>query len=142
MKGSVSKETLARENRQFQDTGGVSAVNRSHHFIPAFQDSASGKAYQSCFADGTPAPIHILEGLPDYLVCERSDEGDVKSAVDTVTAGFLYAGQFYTREQAAAALAEPAREPSPMPLAQPEINPNQQNWCFPTDDWQLQGADG
>jgi len=83
----------------------VSAANRSYRFIPAFYDAATGQAYRSRFADGRPAPIHLLDGLPEPLVLERTPAGAVRAAIDTVTAGFLRAGRFYTREQAAAAVA-------------------------------------
>ena len=68
MKATFSKETLAQENRQYANTGGVSAINRSQRFIPAFYDTATGRAYRSRFADGRPAPIHLLDGLPESLV--------------------------------------------------------------------------
>ena len=97
--------TLVRENREYRDTGGVSANNRTHQFIPAFCDTATGEAYRSRFADGRPAPIHILDGLPEPLVVERTSTGAVTAAKDTVTAGFLSDGRFYTREQAAAMVA-------------------------------------
>ena len=56
--------------------------------------------------NGRPAPLHLLDGLPESLVIERSAAGIVKAVKKTVTAGFLLMGQFYTREQAAVALAE------------------------------------
>ena len=104
MKTLYSIETLARENRQYHARGGVSIINRSHRFIPAFCDTATGQAYRSRFADGRPATIHLLDGLPERLVMERTSAGTVTTAKDTVTAGFLREGRFYTREQAAAAL--------------------------------------
>lgn len=105
MKTLCSIETLVRENRQYRGTGGVSAVNRSQRFIPAFCDTATGHTYRSRFADGRPATIHLLDGLPEPLVMERTPAGTVTAAKDTVTAGFLRGGRFYTREQAAAAAA-------------------------------------
>lgn len=104
-KSSYSTRTLAQENRQYRNTGGVSAVNRSQHFVPAFFDLASGQAFRSKFADGCPAPIHMLDGLPDALILKRSPTGTVTAARESVIAGFLRNGRFYTREQAAAAVA-------------------------------------
>ena len=104
MKALFSNETLVQENRHYINTGGVSAVNRSHRFIPAFRDTATGQAYKSRFADGRPAPIHLLDGLPEPLVVERTPAGAVKVVKHTVTAGFLREGRFYTREQAATVL--------------------------------------
>ena len=105
MKTAFSVSTLVNENRQYHSTGGVSAGNRAQRFIPAFCDVATGRAYRSCFADGRPAPIHLLDGLPEPLILERTAFGTVKAVKHTVTAGFLRDGEFYTREQAAAAVA-------------------------------------
>jgi hypothetical protein len=105
MKTLFTRDTLEQENRRYRNTGGVSAVNRSQRFIPAFCDSATGQAYRSRFADGRPAPIHLLDGLPESLVLERTSEGLVTAAKGSVIAGFLREGQFYTREQAAVDLA-------------------------------------
>jgi len=98
----VSAGSLARENRQFHGTKGVSAGCRSQGFIPAFRDASSGRTYPSRFADGRLAPIHLLDGLPEKLVLERSTAGAVTAVKHTVISGFLLDGRFYTRDQAAA----------------------------------------
>ena len=104
MKQPLSDEMFGRENRQFTSLGGLSEQNRAYGFIPAFYDTQSRKAMASCFANGTPAPIHVLEGLPQELVMQRDPSGRVVVAKDSVIAGFLYQGEFYTREQAALAV--------------------------------------
>ena len=104
MKQPLSDEVLGRENRQFTGSGGLSEQNRAYGFIPAFYDTQSRKAMASCFANGTPAPIHVLEGLPQEWVMQRDTSGRVVVAKDSVIAGFLYQGEFYTREQAALAV--------------------------------------
>jgi len=104
MKQSLSDEMLGRENRQFTGSGGLSEQNRAYGFIPAFYNTQSRKAMASCFANGTPAPIHVLEGLPQEWVVQRDTFGRVVAAKDSVIAGFLYQGEFYTREQAALAV--------------------------------------
>lgn len=86
----MTLEKLRRENEAFKDTGGVSGNNRAHGFRPAFLDPATGRVYPSRFADGTPAPIHLLEGLSN----------EVKRMA---ISGFLRGEAFYTREQAAQA---------------------------------------
>lgn len=101
MNALLSVGALARENSQFHGTSGVSAGGRSLGFIPAFRDSVSGRAYPSRFADGRPAPIHLLDGLPETLVIERRPDGTVTAVKQTVVSGFLRDGQFYTRDQAA-----------------------------------------
>ena len=101
----MTPEILQRENRDFQNTGGVSHHNRNQGFRSAFLDSATGRVYLSRFADGAPAPIHMLDGLPDEVVSLRNCEGRVVTVKHTVIAGFLFAEQFYTREQVAEILA-------------------------------------
>ena len=96
---------LKRENSRFSKTGGVSAGNCAHRFVPAFYDVATGRAYASRFADGRPAPFHLLNGLPSNLVLERDSDGTVLAVKHSVIAGFLRDGRFYTRDQAAAAVA-------------------------------------
>ena len=101
MKQPLSDEMLGRENRQITGLCDLSEQSRAYGFIPAFYDTQSRKAMASCFANGTPAPIHVLEGLPQEWVMQRDTSGRVVAAKDSVIAGFLYQGEFYTREQAA-----------------------------------------
>lgn len=58
----------------------------------------------SCFGDGRPAPIHVLDGMPEDWVEQRSLQGRVLSVKRSVVAGFVRDGEFYTREDAAEAL--------------------------------------
>jgi hypothetical protein len=55
----------------------------------------------SCFADGRPAPIHLLDGLPADWVTVRGAGGRVLAVKASVVAGFIRGGRFYTRAQAA-----------------------------------------
>jgi hypothetical protein len=55
----------------------------------------------SRFANGTPAPIHILDGAPEEWVVARDPSGRVIAVKASVIAGFLHQGRFYTRAQAA-----------------------------------------
>ncbi len=102
---AYTQGTLRVENCRYQGTGGVSCNNRGQDFHPAFLDSATGQVYLSRFADGRPAPMHLLDGLPDELVLQRNAQGRIVAVSRTVVAGFLHADTFYTREQAAQALA-------------------------------------
>ncbi len=99
----LTTETLRKENLAFVGTGGVSAENRSSGFLPAFYDAATGRAALARFADGRPAPMHLLDGLPDDWVAERDSAGRIRAVKDSVIAGFVRDGYFYTREQAAQA---------------------------------------
>ena len=97
---------IKAQNRRYKGSGGVSQENRGGGFLPAFADTATGATYPSRFADGSPAPIHLLDGLPDEWVVARSTNGRVTAVKDSVVAGFLRAGRFYTRQQAAEAMTQ------------------------------------
>lgn len=104
MKPLLSDEVLRKENGLFAGSGGVSQENRTRGFIPAFYDILSSQITISRFANGAPAPIHMLEGLPEEWVVARDRSGKVAAVRSTVIAGFLHQGRFYTRAQAARAL--------------------------------------
>jgi hypothetical protein len=100
----LSNSALRKQNRIFRGTRGISEKNRSQGFIPAFYDSQSHQAHISRFANGIPAPIHILDGLPEEWIVERDPSGQVMAVKASVIVGFIYHGRFYTREQAARAV--------------------------------------
>ncbi|MEA3278744.1 MAG: hypothetical protein U9Q81_26280 [Pseudomonadota bacterium] len=100
-----STNRLERENETFSGTGGVSAGNRSRGFWPAFRDERTGRVFVSRFGDGRFAPMHLLDGLPEDLVLTRSAGGQVLAVKETVISGFLRSGRFYSRTEAALALA-------------------------------------
>lgn len=97
----LTDSLLYRQNRAFQGTSGVSAANRSQRFVPAFMDMETHRVYPSRFADGRPAPVHLLDGLPTELVSGRDPAGKGVAIKSSVIAGFLRNGLFYTLEQAA-----------------------------------------
>lgn len=101
MSAALSTLALQRENREFRDTGGRSEENRALGFRPAFKDVASGAVYPSRFADGRPAPFHLLDGLPEEVIVQREPGGRVGRVKDSIVSGFILNGQFYTRDEAA-----------------------------------------
>jgi hypothetical protein len=101
MNQAMTESVLRRENRQFRGRGGVSEENRSIGFQPAFLDADTGKVYASSYANGLPAPFHLLDGLPDELVLTRHSTGKVAAVKKSITSGFVREGRFFTREQAA-----------------------------------------
>ena len=105
MKLPLSTRYLLLENAAHRGSGGVSMENRAHGFRPAFLDTSTGKTYPATFADGRPAPFHILDGMPEELVIARDRRGAVSQVVGSIVAGFLRGDEFFTREQAAAAVA-------------------------------------
>ncbi len=98
----MTTKQLARENRSYASTGGVSQNNRGHGFRPAFLDTATGIVYLSCNQQGSLAPFHCLDGLPSELVEARDACGRVIAVKPTVQAGFERDGVFYSRDEAAA----------------------------------------
>ena len=106
MNHAMTKQVLRRETLSFLGTGGVSAGNRSDGFRPAFLDTDTNTVYLSRFSDGHPAPFHLLDGLPDELVLQRNASGTVESVKPAVVSGFVRAGRFCSREEAAQAVAE------------------------------------
>ncbi len=95
---------LCEENRQYRRTAGVSQRNKGMGYVPAFRDCETGRCEPSRFADGSPAPIHLIAGLPDEWVVNRDTAGNATAVKGSVIAGFLRDGRFFTREQVATAL--------------------------------------
>lgn len=106
MKRIFDEDILKRENDRFAGSGGCSHGSRRLGFKPAFLDFATQTIHLSRFADGRPAPIHVLDGLPDEVVVTRSLSGRVVAAKPTLISGFERNGFFYTRTAAARALAQ------------------------------------
>jgi len=102
---ALATQMLRSENQRFAGTGGISPNNRSQGFQPGFRDAESGQIAISCFADGSPAPIHVLDGIPAHWVTTRHPGGRVLSVKASVVSGFIRGGRFYTRAEAAALVA-------------------------------------
>lgn len=92
---------LIKENNQFAGTGGISEVNATACFIPAFMDSATGRIEISRYSDGRQAPYHMLDGLPDEWITRRDLTGHVQEIRSAIISGFVRLGRFFTRQEAA-----------------------------------------
>lgn len=101
MKQAITQQVLRQQNNAFKDTAGVSEGNQDEGFHPAFYDSQCNRAEVARFSNGTPAPIHILEGVPNDWVTQRDGTGRVAAIKSSIIAGFIRNGIFYTRKQAA-----------------------------------------
>ena len=112
-----TKASLEKENLAYCGTLGVSSENFGIGFRPAFCDSESGRVEISRFQNGQPAPIHLIEGLPECWIVEWDANSKATAIKHTVIAGFVRDSCFYTRSQAAdVALAETTQQ-SVLPVA-------------------------
>lgn len=96
----LTAQALHDQNAAFAATGGISENNHAAGFAPAYLNAQTGETVISRFADGSPAPIHLLDGLPAHWL-ECRDAAGVLRTVEGIVSGFLRGGAFYTREQAA-----------------------------------------
>lgn len=95
----MTEAALREEDERFEGSGGVSHPNHTLGFPPAFYEGHSGEAVPCPFANGTPAPVHVLEGLPEaWVVVARDARGRVIAVKPSVSTGFLYVGGSYTRD--------------------------------------------
>ncbi len=101
LQGVLTQLSLRDENVLFETTRGVSRNNRASGFTPGYLNTCSGERVPSRFADGSLAPVHVLDGLPESWIAERNPDGRVTRTRPGIIAGFLRDGRFFTREQAA-----------------------------------------
>ncbi|MBK8321256.1 MAG: hypothetical protein IPL06_00590 [Betaproteobacteria bacterium] len=106
MKKLLNPQILEASAAAHVRTGGRAGENEHLGFRPAFFDTATCALYLSTFADGRPAQVHLLDGLPEDVVVVRSDCGRVIAAKASLVAGFERDGFFYTRRSAARACRE------------------------------------
>lgn len=102
----MTDQRLEQENRNFRGSGGISEENRSLGFLPAFLDTETGRVHASRFANGQPAPIHLLDGLPPEVVLARDANGRVARVKASVVSGFVLEERFFTREEASSWLGQ------------------------------------
>lgn len=105
------KPVLVVKGQQKESVGRAVSVRRSRHipvlrFQAAFLDFGTQAIHPSRYADGRPAPLHVLDGLPDHLVVDRAIDGRVVAAKASLIEGFVRNGFFYTRRAAARAVAQ------------------------------------
>jgi len=97
----LTRASLALENEYCADTFGVSKKCRGAGYLPAFRDRVTGETHLSAFEDGSPAAVHILDGLPAHWVVSRDGADHVTAIRETVVSGFVRDGIFFTREEIA-----------------------------------------
>lgn len=97
----MNSRSLSLQNLAFRGTKGVSQNNREDGFKPAFMNQKTGQVELARFGDGSPAPVHLIDGLPDEWAASRSEDGTVVCLHAEIEAGFVRDGVFYSREEAA-----------------------------------------
>ena len=106
----LTEDRLQEESQAFSGTPGVSRENRAHGFIPAFYDMDTGRVEISRYRNGQPAPMHLMHGLPDCWVVERDASFLPTAILQSIIAGFVRDGCFYTRAEAMDAVMEETQE--------------------------------
>jgi hypothetical protein len=102
---AMTPQVLRIENANFLESGSVSSGSAGSGFLPAFLDTDNDAIYFSRYGDGRLAPFHLLDGLPEGLVLKRNAAGTVEAVKPSVVSGFVRAGRFYGREEAALEIA-------------------------------------
>ena len=66
-------------------------------FIPAYYDTKTDTVYLSRYKNGSVAPVHVLDSIPDELMRQDAHSGELSRQV---IVGFVFNDKFYTRAQA------------------------------------------
>ncbi|WP_299181159.1 hypothetical protein [uncultured Neptuniibacter sp.] len=101
---STVKSRLERENEVYAGSGGISQNNRTKRFLPAFKNSLTGEVVLSRFANGTTAPFHLIDALPNTWIDQIDEQR--RELKEHIISGFVRQGQFFNRQQAADLIAE------------------------------------
>lgn len=65
-------------------------------FMPAFRNIHNKETHLSVYDGGHPSVVHLLDGLPDKWIDEKSGDGRPVSLKAGIIAGFMRQGRFYT----------------------------------------------
>jgi hypothetical protein len=104
MRHALTRLRLRQQNLAFAGTAGVSGGSRGNgadEFVPAFRDTETGHTVIARYADGRPAPMHLLDGLPAEWAVSQDCNGCITAVKSSIVAGFVRNGAFFTREEAA-----------------------------------------
>ena len=103
MSRPLTEDVLREESATYVGSCGDSTTARKNHFIPAFRDEADGRVELARLKNGCVAPMHLITALPKSWATRVDDAGNVLELIETIVAGFVRDGRFYTREEAALA---------------------------------------
>lgn len=102
-----TQEFVHKQSIPYLGTCGESATACEQRFVPAFRNHTDGQVELARLPNGKPAAMHLICGLPHAWARKLDDAGSVVELIDTVEAGFVRNGRFYTRAEAAACARRP-----------------------------------
>ena len=92
----MSQSQLSEQQGAYEKLGSTVFGDAGFGFMPAFMDLDNEETHLAAFENGMPSVVHILDGLPDYWISERDEQGKAVSLRTGVIAGFMRNGSFYT----------------------------------------------
>ncbi len=96
-----NQQAVTAESRRYSGTCGESELACQNQFAPAFCNRADGRVELARLPNGNPAPMHLISALPQDWAARCDDKGHVLTLIDSIEAGFVKNGRFYSREEAA-----------------------------------------
>ena len=97
----LTERRIEEENEVFAGTNGVSRCAASLGLRPAFRDPQSGRVEVACYANGEPAPFHLIDALPGDWFARLDAAGRPAMLRPEIECGFVQGERFYTRAEAA-----------------------------------------
>jgi hypothetical protein len=88
------RAVLLNDLREIQDT-----TMRDDDIMPAYRDTRTNAVYVAKLHDGTPSPLHTLEGLPRELIDKFDDTGSPLQLKPFVDVGFVIGERFFTSSE-------------------------------------------
>lgn len=95
-----NKNNTIIKNNLSHSTREVNSNSCQFYFIPAFYDALSHTVFLSCYKSGQLAPIHVLEGIPDNIIKNRTLTNNRGESKNSLIIGFIFKNKFLTRKQA------------------------------------------
>ena len=102
MKRPNDQSAVKAASQPYLGTCGESIEATRCQFLPAFIDREDGRVELARMANGEPAPMHLICHLPVEWALQRDARGRVIELKETIEAGFVRKGRYFTREEAAA----------------------------------------
>ena len=96
-----NQRAITAESEPYDGTCGESRVACQNRFAPAFCNRADGRVELARLPNGNPAPMHLITALPQAWAARCDAKGHVLALIDSIEAGFVKNGRFYSREEAA-----------------------------------------